>query len=116
MTPQERQQALDNLTAEELAKVAQKQVSEIDVDPEWMALVEFARVFGWDAYLAVKRDELTMEEMATLLQASRKLDYLRQVEMSQAVFIAIASANSKNPATTFKKLIQGIINRAKVHE
>ncbi len=119
MTPEERQKALDEISADDLAKVKQHQASTnttYSVDAEWMLFAEFAIKFGWDAYRAARADEIPTDEMMTLLEASRKLDSLNQLYTAQAVFAGAGSAQSKKPAQTFKSLTKNMIKNMKVDE
>lgn len=119
MDAKSRQQALDNISAEELAKIKAHQASTEGaqpVDNEWMLLAEFAKAFGWQAYLDVKNDEIKIEEMLTLLEAHRKLEYVDMFKNAHTSFVGSGSAQSKKPSQTFKKLTKGIINQTKVQE
>lgn len=117
MDAKARQQALDNIPEEDLAKVEQYQASTsgaAPVDDEWMLLVEFARDFGYEAYKDAKADRIPMSEMLTMIAASRKLKYKEMYDNAQTSFIGAASANSKKPGTTFKKLTKDILRLLKV--
>lgn len=119
MTPQERQKALDSITPEELEKIKSHQASTegaFPVDNEWLLLTEFAVTFGWQAYLDVKEDKVTMAEMLTLIEAGRKLKALDLYRASQAVLIGTGSAQAKKPGQTFKSLTKDIIKQTKVKE
>lgn len=117
MDAKARQQALDNIPEEDLAKVEQYQASTsgaAPVDEEWLLLAEFAMKFGWDAYKEVREDKMKADEMLTLIAASRKLDYKHMYDSAQTAFIGAASAASKKPGTTFKKLTKDILRHLKV--
>lgn len=119
MTPQERQKALDEISADDLAKVKQHQAKTTNaypVDNEWMLLAEFAQRYGWLAYMAVKNDEIPVEEMMTLIEAGRKLDSLQQLYDAQATFAGAGSAQSTKPSQTFKSLTKNMIKNMKVDE
>jgi hypothetical protein len=118
MTPQERQQALDNISAEELARIKAHQASTqgaYPVDNEWLLLAEFGKAYGWDAYLHAREDKITGAEMLTLVEASRKLDYIKQFRMAEAVLAGAATAFT-GKSQTFKALTQEIIKKTKVKE
>jgi hypothetical protein len=109
-----RQQALDNITAEELDKIKAHQADTngaLPVDNEWMILAEFAKAFGWQAYLDARDDKIDLAEMLTLVEANRKLEAGNHYRMAEAVLIGAGSAQSKKPAATFKSLVKDIIKR-----
>jgi len=111
--------SLLTLTAEELAKVEKLKASTegaYPVDNEWMLLAEFAKAYGWKAYQDARQDSLTMGEMLTLIEASRKLEALKQYEMASAVLMGSGAAQSKNPSQTFKSITKDILKRIKVLE
>ena len=119
MDKQSRQQALDNISADDLAKINAHQAKTkgaFAVDDEWLLVTEFALKFGWQAYLDVKDDLVATDEMLTLLEASRKLDYLHLYKMSQASFIGTAASAAKKPGTTFERITRNIIKQTKADE
>jgi len=105
---------LDTLSPEDLEKIRQHQSSTIALDYEWLALAEFGRAYGWEAYKDARDDKISVDEMMTLLEASRKLDALHHFQMAQASFIGSGSASSKKPNLTFKKMTKDIIRQAKI--
>lgn len=119
MDSQTRQQALDNITPEDLAKVKAHQAktqSAYKVDDYWLIAAEFARAFGWSAYKDFRQDKIGLEEMMTLIEANRRLEAREAFVQAQSVFIGILSANSKKPSQTFSKLTKGLLKQAKVDE
>lgn len=119
MSPQERQKALDSITPEELDKIKGHQAKTdgaYPVDNEWLLLAEFAMTFGWEAYLTAKQDRITMPEMLTLIEASRKIKAVSFYQNAQASFIGAGSAQSKKPGDTFKRLTKDIVKQTKVKE
>ena len=109
MSPEERQAALDNISAEDLAKIKAVQGYKVKVEPEDLTLAEFALKFGWQAYLDVKEDRISGSEMAKLLTASRKLDMKTLYLQAQASFIGAGAAGSKNPSQTFKSMTNKLL-------
>ena len=103
-TAQERQAALDNISAEDLAKIQRKTEKGVKVEIEDLLLAEFALKFGWQAYKEARDDMIKSNEMMTLLAASRKLDALRLYNDAQAAFIGAGSAQSKSPSKTFNSM------------
>lgn len=126
MDSKSRQQALDSISPEELEKVKAHQASTqgaYPVDNEWLLLAEFAKAFGWQAYLDAKNDAtdqngnliVTTKEFLTLIEASRKLEYISQFRMSEAVLAGAATAQT-GKSQTFKSLTKEMINKTKVKE
>lgn len=117
--PAERQKALDSISAEDVAKIEAHKASTrgaLPVDNEWLLLAEFATAFGWEAYMAIKNNEIGLEEMMTLISASRKLRSGNLYDMSLASFIGSASTQTKNPSATFQSLTRKLINNTKADE
>lgn len=115
----ERQALLDNVSAEELAKVQAHQASTkgaFPVDLEWLLFAEFAKAYGWQAYLAVRRDEIKLDEMLTLIEANRILENKKLFEDMQSSFVGAISAQTKKPVSTFQKLTKDVIKKTKVSE
>lgn len=109
MTPEERQAALDNISAEDLAKIQRVHGKTVRVEQEDLLLAEFALKFSWQAYLDVKSDKVTSNEMVRLLAASRKLEMQEMYRNAQAAFIASGAVNSKKPSQAFKSMTQNIV-------
>lgn len=116
MSPEERQKELDRISAIELEKIELAQSSKIKVEIEDLILAEFAMKFGWQAYLDVKADKISMKEMTTLLAASRKLDSWNTYRQAQAVLIGTTSAQSADPNTAFPANSRTLFENAKADE
>lgn len=112
------QNLLDLATPEELEKIQAHQSStgSVPVDDYWMLLAEFGKAYGWEAYKDARDDKITLEEMMTLIEASRKLEHLQQYKDTLAVFYGSGSVQSKSPGTTFDKLTRQFIKQAKADE
>jgi len=121
-TAAERQKALDNISPEELEKIKSYQASTEGahkVDREWLLLAEFASEYGWQAYLDVKhdvRDNVTLQEMLTLIEAKRIINSMRLYDSAHAAFIGAASSRAKKPGSAFKRATKDIIKKTKVHD
>ncbi|NCU40953.1 hypothetical protein EOL73_04335 [Candidatus Saccharibacteria bacterium] len=102
---------LDLASDEDKKKILEHNASEslVPVEPEDLLLAEFALKFGWEAYKAVKNDEIGSAEMKTLIAASRKIDLVDLYRHAQASLIGAGSANSKKPSSTFKSMTKNII-------
>lgn len=114
---QERQRSIDEISEEDLAKIEKVQSgSASNVDQEWMLLAEFGKAYGWPAYKEARDDVIGLQEMATLIEAHRKIEALNMYKMAQAVLIGQGAAQSKSPSKTFKSLTKEIIKQTKVQE
>lgn len=110
---------LDDISAEDLAKIEAHQAETkgaMPVDVEWLLLAEFAKAYGWEAYMAAKNDEISAAEMLTLIEANRRLESRRMFEDAQTAFVGAVSAQTKKPTNTFKNLTKDIIKRTKVDQ
>lgn len=99
-----------------LQRAKQVNTSGIKVDHEWLLLAEFAKVFGWQAYLDAKNDKIQLKEMMTLLAANRKLEAMDTLKHAQTSFIGSVAARTKNPSKTFKSLTKNITKDTKADE
>lgn len=118
MDKKKRQQALNNISKEDLEKVKQVQGSGsyYTVDEEWLLLAEFGMTFGWDAYIAVKNDEIDTPEMYTLIEASRKVKSRQRYEDTESHFISIMASKAKKQSSAFKKATKSMIKNSKADE
>lgn len=117
MEAHQRQEALNNVSQEDLEKVKAYKASTkgaYPVDQEWLLLAEFAKAYGWQAYLAARNDEIRADEMLTLVEANRKLEARSMFSNMQSSFVGAVSAQTKKPASTFKSLTKNIIRQTKV--
>lgn len=106
---------LDKLSPNDLEKIeSHKSGGEYPLDAEWILLAEFARAFGWQAYLDARDDKIDADEMITLLQANRKLESASHYRNAEAAFIGAVSAQVKRPTQMFKKMTKDILKNAKV--
>lgn len=116
MDQAQRQQAIDNISPEELAKVKAHQArnkSSVAIDDHWLVIAEFTRAFGWGAYQDFKADNISLDEMMTLVEANRRLEYAEMFRFTQACFVGSVSAQAKSPTSTFTKLVATIIKKSK---
>lgn len=126
MSPEERQAALNNISAEDLAKIQEKNTNKTPVYEEDLVYAEVLDRWGWNAYVAIRNDEpllvdalsgsktkraLSSKELMTLLAASRKLDLLKQYMAAQASLIGAGSAQSKSPSKTFTSMTKKILDK-----
>ena len=119
MDAKTRQQQLDDISPEDLAKIKAHQAStegSFKVDNEWLLMTEFAIVFGWHADLDVKEDKIETAEMLTLIEASRKLKARDMFHDAQSALIGAGSAAAKKPSQAFNTLTKDLIKQMKVDE
>lgn len=117
MDSKTRQKALDEITPEELAKVKAHQAkrqSSVIITEELLTLAEFALMYGWEAYVAARDDEIDYKELVGLLVAGRKIQGRQMYEASQTAFIGAVAAQSKKPLKSFTALTKNIVKETKV--
>ena len=113
------------LSPDDLAKLEELQTNTdgaYPVDNEWLIMAEWLSIAGYQAYLDARDDArdndgkllIPMEEILTLIAATRKLEAIKHYKNSEAVLIGSGSAQSKSPSNTFRTLTKEIINQAKV--
>lgn len=108
-----------SISAKDLEKIQQHQASTkgaYSVDDEWLIMCEWLRLAGYKAYQDAKTDKLPLAEILTLIEANRRIEAAHHYKNAEAAFIGAGSAQSKKPASTFKKLVKGIINMTKADE
>lgn len=98
------------------------------ISPVSFLVAEFGYYYGWGAVEAVKRGyilgyhddgtqhkiPMTMEEVAELVEAARKVWYGKVVDSSRGSQIAVGSVLSKNPASAFDKGMKPFVKGAKL--
>lgn len=84
------------------------------ISSEMYMLAEFGLMYGWDAVMSVRNDELTGEEMFALLEAGRKVLASRAIEHGVTTSVAIGSQFSKHPNQEFNKGMSEFRERAKI--
>lgn len=85
----------------------------VEVDPEWLAVAELGKHYGWAAIESVLDGSLQSETMAVLLEAGRRVDARYYYQMHRASFIGTGAANSKKPGATFNKATKDIVSKLK---
>lgn len=99
------------ISKEDLAKATRAkkraETSSVKVNPEWFTIAEFGYYFGWEAIKAIKNNDIEMDEVRTLIAGARKVWAGRAYDIAHASFLGASSAQSKKPAQSFKKGIQG---------
>lgn len=84
------------------------------LDYEWLEIAEFGKHFGYAGIEAILNNEIDIEVVRVLIDGARNIDARAQVDTSQSMFIATASAKAKKPSSAFKKGIKALIERTKV--
>lgn len=107
----------DIISAEDLRKIQEHKLDtsgHMPVDNEWLIMACWLKIAGWEGYMALKNDEISLAEVLTILEAERRLDYGMHYRNAEASFIGAISAGQKKPAQLFKKLTKDIIKQTKV--
>lgn len=94
-------------------RTAQKNINN-KISSEMYLLAEFGQMYGWEAIMSIKKDEITGEEMFALLEAGRKVLANRAIEHGVTTSVAIGSQFSKHPNTVFDRGMKEFKERAKI--
>lgn len=126
MKPEDRKAAED---AYEKRMAGDSSFRKNKVSPVAYLLAEFGVLYGWEAIAAAKRgyietfDEttgkktkliLTMEEVEVLVDAGNKVKHSDRVNHARGTSVAISTAMSKTPKTTFAQGMKSDIEGAKL--
>lgn len=84
------------------------------ISSEIYLVAEFGYYFGWEAVNAVRHNEVTIEEMYSLLEGARKVWYQKLVEQGKITTTAVATPFSKHPQQTFKQGMKPFLDRSKI--
>lgn len=88
-------------------------------------MAAWLQIAGYQAYLDARDDArdsdgnliLTMQEIMTLIEATKKLKAIDQYKQAESAFIGAGSAQAgKKASTTFKAMTKNIIKQAKVED
>ena len=115
MSEDEKKRALERFKSrmEKTDKFARNRINN-----EVYLIAEFGSYYGWDGVMAIRNNEITLEEVYLYLEASRKVEYARLVERTNATRIAMESANpfaKPNEKTKFyKDSMKSAVEAAKV--
>jgi hypothetical protein len=104
------------ITKEELEKVQRlKERHQVaSIDPEWYFIGQFGMYYGFEGVMAILDNKISMEVANKLMLVAQKIDYKRQYNDMQAVFVGSGSVSSKKPAQTFKKLTKDLLREASI--
>lgn len=84
------------------------------ISSEMYMLADFGMMYGWNAIMAVKNDEVTGEEMFALLEAGHKVLANKTIEHGVSTSVAIGSQFSKHPNQEFDKGMREFKERARI--
>lgn len=83
------------------------------VNDVWLYIAEFGYYFGWEGVMAIRNNEIPLEEADLLLLGARKVWSGKLYDHMSASFIGTVSANSRKPVKTFKSATREIIKETK---
>lgn len=71
------------------------------VPPELYLTCEFATYFGWEGLKAIRNNEISLEEVYSLLEGMRKVRSTHLVELAKVGVLSVSTTLSKHPKTTY---------------
>lgn len=71
------------------------------ISNEMYILAEFGMMFGWDAIMAVRNNEITGEEMFALYEAGKKVQAVNALDDKRGTSTAISASFSKHAQSVF---------------
>lgn len=103
------------LTQEDLDKVAARKEKDdaTKVSPEWRLLSEFGMYYGWEAIVAVRKNEISIDEFNSLLAGARKAWAARLIDLSTVVYTSLVASNSKKPQTAINRGLKEFIKEVR---
>lgn len=78
------------------------------ISNEMFLLADFGLMYGWQAVVAVRNDEITWEEMFALLEAGHKVQSAHILDDGVMTTTAIGSAFGKNKAESQRTFNEGM--------
>ena len=112
LSPEQKEVALDFIRKKEEDKH-----KPIEVGVEGFMLAEFGYYFGWSAIMAVKNNEISLEEMNELVRGATKVWTEKVYDVSLGVMVAnSAPYNKNNSIKAFNDGLQFVTERVKVTE
>lgn len=94
------------ITPEDEARILERRALEdaqIKISEEAMLIAELGLMYGYEAVRAARSDQIPLEDVQWLVLAGRKVEARHEYNNASAMFTAVASANAKTPAKTFKQ-------------
>jgi len=84
------------------ARIAARKKAEEDrrtrVDPEWSIIAEYGLMYGHDGIEAILGNRIGLDEVITLIDAGRRLEARKVLDLAHATFVATAAAHSGKKA------------------
>lgn len=114
--PQKSRLKLSQEDIDKVARLKAKHENKVDVEPEHLFMAEFGKHFGWQGYLALRNNEIALEEALWLIEAARIVDTRAEFAYTKAAFIGAGSANSKRPVVTFKNSTKDLLKRMEIKD
>lgn len=102
MTPDERRKMLDAY------KKRTERGRDAKVSPETYLACEFATYFGWEGLQAIRKDEISLEEVYVYLEGMRKVRANHLAELARVGVLSVSTPLSKHPKTTFREGVKKI--------
>lgn len=81
---------------------------ETKVPPELYLTCEFATFFGWEGLQAIRKNEITLEEVYSLLEGMRKVRSRQLSELARVGVFSVSTPLAKNPKASFTEGIKKI--------
>ena len=78
------------------------------IDPEWLTLAELGAEYGYTVIEAVRNNNMSADDMRSLLKATRQLRAMDRFERLIDLRMALASIHSKESGKAFQKHIKEI--------
>lgn len=78
------------------------------ISPEIYLICEFATYFGWDGLQAIRKNEITLEEVYTLLEGMRKVRSSRLADLARVGVFSVSTPLSKHPKANYREGIKNI--------
>lgn len=81
------------------------------ISSEMYILAEFGMMFGWDAIMAVRNNEITGEEMFAIYEAGKKVQAVNALDDKRGTSTAISATFSKHGKSVFAEGMHKEIER-----
>lgn len=107
MRPEDKKKALERYRR----RMQKDENRDNQVSSEIFIISEFGYFYGWQAIEAIRNNQITLEEVNTLLEGARKVWYSRLVETAKTQQVATASSLAKNPNKVFKQGLRPFIEK-----
>lgn len=82
-----------------------------EVSPEIYITSELGYYYGWDAVMALRENQMSLEEVFAFVEGAKKVRYAKMIEETHAMIAAIQTAFSENPQSTFNKTMKQFLEK-----